>query len=117
MKFTITIDQVGVQRAGLADKTDLVDWALLDYLVDWAGVKQARRIIGDDNLIYVWCNYEHLMAEMPLLGITTKGALSRRFEKLRTLGLLKTIQQGNHTYVNVTDDTMKTMARGRYSDI
>lgn len=107
MKYTITIDQVGVQRAGLADKTDLVDWAIIDYLVDRACVEQAQCMIIKDALIYIWCDYEHLMAEMPLLGITTKGALSRRFEKLRGLGLIKTIQEGNRTYVHVTDDTME----------
>ncbi len=30
MKYAITINQVGIKEAGLLDKTDLVDWCIID---------------------------------------------------------------------------------------
>jgi len=85
MKFTITINQAGIADSGLAEHTDMIDWAILEYIKDWSMNPKAARI-GNK----VWINYSHLCKSMPLLGIKTKGPISRRISKLRELGLITT---------------------------
>ncbi|WP_427501361.1 hypothetical protein ACQE3E_06570 [Methylomonas sp. MED-D] len=83
MKFSIQINQLGVVEAGLADSTDLIDWALLEYVFDWQANTRAARL--EDH---VWLNYAHLIDEMPMLGLRLKSAISNRVKKLVGLGLL-----------------------------
>lgn len=83
MKYTITINQAGIADAGLAGKTDLIDWAILEYILAWQNHPKAARI-GDK----VWINYKHLISEMPLIGLNNKAAVSRRLSKLAELKLI-----------------------------
>jgi hypothetical protein len=86
MKYTLSaVNQVGIAEHGLLDKTDYVDWVLLDYVFDWQTNPKAR-YFGNK----VWLNFKHLIGELPLLGIKDKSAISRRFKKLRELNLLDT---------------------------
>ena len=84
MKYSININQAGVADAGFADgKTDLVDWAIIDYINTFATNPAAVTQNGR-----VWINYKNLIDQMPLLGLRTKSALSGRISKLQDLGLL-----------------------------
>lgn len=105
MKYTITINQVGIVRAGLADKTDLIDWAIIDYLQAWFFVAKEKTILNsEDGKQYTWVNYNHMIAEMPMLGLKDKDSLSYRIKKLKNLGLIKTIQTKDNTlYFILTD--------------
>lgn len=88
MKFTLnSINQAGIVAAGLEDKTDVIDWVILDYIFDWKASPKA--LVLDDR---VWISYSHLVKEMPLLGIKDKGAVSRRIKKLKELDLIDTFQ-------------------------
>ena len=68
MKYTILINQAAVVEAGLHKITDLVDWAILEYIVAWQTNPEAERNQDD----FVWINYKHFIAEMPLVGLNTK---------------------------------------------
>jgi hypothetical protein len=87
MKFTLNaINQLGIYQAGLADKTDLVDWVILDYIFDWQQNPRASFLNG-----LVWINFKHVIRECPLLGLKDKSSVSKRIKKLRELGLVSTI--------------------------
>jgi hypothetical protein len=100
MKYTILINQAGIYDSGLASVTDLVDWALLDYIATWQCNKMATKI-GNK----VWVNYRHLINQMPLLGLNNKAAVSKRIKKLTDLGLLEKHQDQNdfRLYVEPTE--------------
>lgn len=83
MKYSININQAGIADAGFADKTDLVDWALIDYIYAWQNNPAATRVGS-----LVWISYKHLISEMPLLGLKTKQAVSARMSKLKALSLI-----------------------------
>ena len=99
MKYSIQVNQLGIVTAGLHDTTDLTDWALLEYVFDWQTNTRAARI-GD----HVWLNYQHLIAEMPMLGLRIKSAVSNRVKKLVGLGLLSiTHGEDNRVFAKTTD--------------
>lgn len=99
MKYTFLINQAGIVDAGLAGSTDFNDWAILEYIAEWQVHGSATVIDG-----HVWINFRHLMQQMPLLSVQTKGALSRRLKKLADLGLISSFQsEGNLLYAKVTD--------------
>lgn len=84
MKYTITINQAGIADAGYAGKTDITDWAIVEYIFSWHGSPKA--IKRED---FVWINYLHLAENMPLLGLNSKQAVSKRILKLAKLALLE----------------------------
>jgi len=96
MLYTITINQVSIVENDLVDKTDMTDWAIINYLQNWYFTDQKKTIVKD-NKIYVWLNYKHLIKEMPLLKISGKVALSRRFAKLKSLNLIDTVQDNDNS--------------------
>jgi hypothetical protein len=49
MKYTITINQSAVFSNGMINKTDLVDWAIIDYLKDFAIYRKSKRIYVKDS--------------------------------------------------------------------
>jgi len=110
MKYTITINQVGIVKAGLHKKTDLVDWAIIDYLKDWFFMEKKKTILNhEDGKQYTWINYKFLLNSMPLLGIKKKDGLSYRIKKLRKLGLIKTISlKDNTTFFILTEFCIST---------
>ena len=83
MKYTATINLAGIHDAGLSDKTDVVDWVIIEYIADWYTTPKATK--RDDK---VWINYRHLIEELPLLGLKTKSSVSKRITKLASIGLL-----------------------------
>jgi len=99
MKFTFFIDQRAIVEAGFADKTDLVDWVLMDYIRSWEGSKYAQRLNGK-----VWICLSHIKNGLPLLGISDPSAFSRRLSKLADLGLIDKYRDAvnNKLYVETT---------------
>lgn len=85
MKFTILINQHAIDQKGLTDSTDLIDWAIMDYIQKWLTSPKAQRMGRK-----VWINYKHIIKEMPLLGLKAKSSISNRITKLTELGLLST---------------------------
>lgn len=85
MKYQIVINQGGIVAAGLDDKTDLNDWAILNHIYAWQANTKATRL-GDK----VWISYANIISELPLLGLKSKAAISKRISDLKELGLLET---------------------------
>jgi len=104
MKYTILINQVGIIENGWVKKTDIIDWCIIDYLRDWYFAETKRTIfVQDDGCNYVWVNYNHLIQELPIIGIKDKDALTKRFKKLKQLGLIKTFKDSqNNLYFILT---------------
>ncbi|MCX8015078.1 MAG: hypothetical protein N2748_03585, partial [candidate division WOR-3 bacterium] len=103
MKYTITVNQLGILYSGLIAETDLVDWAIVDYLKDFVYYRDRKRIIyqGEE---YIWLNYKHLISSLPLVHLPDKRTLWRRISKLRRLGLIKTLKaQDNTLYYTFTE--------------
>lgn len=110
MKYSITINQVGIANSGLAEKTDLADWAIIDYLKDWFFAETKKTILNhEDGKQYTWLNYNHLIQNMPLLPFKNKDGLSKRIKKLKSLNLIKTIvMKDNSLYFILTDFCIST---------
>jgi hypothetical protein len=83
MKYSFFIDQQAISNAGLIGKTDTSDWIIMEYIRAWEGTKLGVRQGGK-----IWINYQHLINEVPILGITSTSTISKRIKKLKTLGLL-----------------------------
>ena len=67
---------------------DLKDAYILTYLKD---LNQVKKIVRKkvDGEVYIWVNYEELMAYLPALRINTVDAMYRRFKKYEGIGLIK----------------------------
>ena len=115
MKEVILINQVGVAAAGLVGRTDLVDWAIVDYLGEEYFTKRRKTVfVPGKALSFVWVNYQRMLEEMPLLGICDKGALTNRLKKLRKLGLIETFRANDNTlYFILTPKCVGALKGGR----
>lgn len=84
--------------SGLINDTDLVDWALIDFISKFYASPKAKLYKG-----HVWINYKNLISEMPLCKLSTKQSVSRRISKLRDLNLITTIQcEEKKLYARIT---------------
>jgi hypothetical protein len=116
MKYTITINQYAVFTNGLINKTDFTDWAIIDYLKDFAIYKKAKRIVFQKEE-YIWLNYNHLIVSLPLIKFKSKSALSQRINKLRQLGLIKTCQDKDNTLYFTFTDKLIDICFARQTDL
>ncbi len=89
MKYTIIINQVGIVRAGLIDRTDVKDWVLLNFLNDFIADPNCNRVVYQ-NYEFVRVNYNDLIWALPILSIKNKAAISRRYKKYKKLDLIMT---------------------------
>jgi hypothetical protein len=70
----------------------------LEYVADWQ--LHAGGVVLDDH---VWLNYQHVINEMPMLGLNTKASVSKRVKKLVGLDLLSIIHdQDGRCFARVT---------------
>ncbi len=96
MKYTIIINQKALQK--IAPELDLIDAAILDYLIHWCAadrIKAARITMESDghSQRFTWINYTQLIKELPILKIKTKGAISRRITKIEKSGFIETTKE------------------------
>ncbi|MCS7258346.1 MAG: hypothetical protein NZ601_03130 [candidate division WOR-3 bacterium] len=96
MKYTIRINQYLVTKFGFSKYLDVIDLAIVDYLRDFVLYPDAKRIVYD-GVGYIWLNYRHLLASMPVLGIQNISGVSRRIAKLRGLGLIRTVKMSDNS--------------------
>ena len=87
MKYTITVSQIGADRAGLRGKIDIVDLALFDAFRDFANSNRCVKTMHNGR-IYFWIEYGSLIAEIPYSGLTTKDAIYRRMKKLASAEII-----------------------------
>ena len=93
MKYHISINQFVLAKSGL----DLKDCAILEYVKGWCSVddKKVKQMTLEENGFiyrYTWINFNHLIKEMPLLGIKQKASISRRITKLENAKFIKTFR-------------------------
>ena len=106
MKTTILINQAGIVAAGLADNTDLIDWAIIDYVHGLSRDPHAecRRFDGAN---FPRLNAQQLLDDMPMLGINSRSGVARRLTKLYNLGLLSVYaDKRNNSYARLTELAM-----------
>lgn len=96
MKYSIFINQYAITKLGLDKKTDLIDWAILDYLKDWTFATK-KKTLTLDGKEYIWINYNHLLEQMPLLGFKDKHSIGDRVKKFKLLNLIETFQSKDNT--------------------
>ena len=96
MKYSITINQLVLAYT----KLDIVEGAIIDYLYFICttpnGKVEEKRIEG-----FTWINYKHLMLEMPLLRIKSKGAITPRIKNIEKAGYIATKIIGQRMYIRV----------------
>ena len=115
MKYTIVIEQYMTCKAFPDEnhRPDLVDLAILDYIqAAYASLSQKMKRVEIDGKIFVWVNYQHLINEMPLLGINSKRAIVNRIKRLRDFGLIETYlakEEGNKLYVRLTKKAIEIL--------
>jgi len=118
MKYTFTINQAGICQAGLQSKTDLIDWAIIDYLKDWFFAEKKKTILRqEDGKQYTWLNYNHLLESNPLLTERDGKRLKKldkhligiRLKRLKNLNLIKLFQEKDNTiYFTLTEFCVET---------
>lgn len=97
--YSITIPQLGIVANGLLDKTDPVDWILLDYIRRWELNKKAQAITKDGKRL-IRINFKHLLESLPILHyfkIHSKPPITRKLQKLEKLGLIETFKAKDNT--------------------
>jgi hypothetical protein len=103
VKYTIFIKQNAIIKNGLAETTDLIDWAIIDYIL-WSYFSKNGKHINYLGKDFVWFNYNAVINNLPLIKIHTKTALSARIEGLYNEGLVETYQAPDHTlYIKPSD--------------
>jgi hypothetical protein len=103
LQYSITIPQLGVVANHLLDKTDVLDWIVLDYVRSFVSSKRAKAITKEGKR-FVWINYVHLRKSLPIIKVKSKHALSRRVQKLAKLGLLEVFRARDNTlFARLTD--------------
>jgi hypothetical protein len=90
MKYTILINQVNVVAHGLHHRTDLIDWAILDYIAHLQAVFPHT----SDNNGFIEINIDSLIIDMPILKIKTATQLQIIIQKLWELELIECVTIG-----------------------
>jgi len=107
MRNYITINQLAFSQLSqkVNIKIDLIDASIFEYIYKFAISNNAKKQIIN-NKLYIWCSYQKIIDDNPLLCIKSKRVIARRLEKLVKIGLLEKItdkKEGNKTFFNVTD--------------
>lgn len=105
MKYTIFINQSVLAQY---KKLDIKDGAILDYLIAFCSSddKSIRQLTIKERGVdyqYTWINYNHLIKEMPMLGIRSKEPITRRIKKIEKAGFIKTFRAPDMSlYIRLT---------------
>lgn len=86
VKISISINQAQVVTLGL--ELDLIDLALFDYCQSYLLSSKSNKTLVEGK-IYVQVRPEHIIADMPLLGLTTTKSINNHIDALIGAGLLE----------------------------
>lgn len=107
MRYTLTIPQDGVVRAGLWGKVDLRELCLLHYISGWAYCDAAERVtVGGVN--FRWLHAKTAIKELPILfepdapHKTRCNQLSAMLNNLRSAGLVASVRVGGRLFARHT---------------
>ena len=107
MKYSIFINQKNITE--LAPKLDIVDAAILDFLIHFCSSddKKIKQMTFQEEGIsyrYTWINYGYLIEQMPLLGIRQKTSITNRLQKISDEGFIKTFYaKDQNVYIRLTE--------------
>lgn len=97
IKPLFEINQKHVVDTGLVDRTDLIDWVIIDYIKGEWGKDRPSFYKG-----HVLIDLKTLCSMLPLCKLNSKQAASRRIKKLSETGLIGRIYDSeNKLYVKV----------------
>jgi uncharacterized phage protein (TIGR02220 family) len=89
MKYTIEgFSQKRLVELGL----DTVDACILRWFVDFSHTDKMVKFIRSglsDGVPFLWVNYQAVIDDLPILGITNREVIARRFKKMESCGLLE----------------------------
>ena len=108
MKYSFTLNQVGLARCGLIGKVGLAELCLLDYLRDWQACAGAKRVVRDGREFF-WLQRQRAVDELPLLLNpnadlrSKKNQLSRMVRALCLAGLVEKVMAGRDLYLRPSD--------------
>jgi len=111
MKYNIFINQKALSET----KLDIKDAAILDYLMAFCGIdnkniKQMNFEEKGKTYRYTWINFRHLIKEMPLLRIKSKGAITKRVENIKNAGFIKTfLAPEGSLYIRITEKAKEVL--------
>ena len=91
------------QPTAVAYGLNMDDLLLLKWFVDYRSTDRMELVMIDDVPFY-WVNYNKVLEDLPILRITNKDVLRRRFKKLCDAKVLKfhleKNKKGTFTYYN-----------------
>ena len=104
MKYNININQLALAGS----KLDLMDCAILDYLVVYCNSKSPaidhNRLIDKYGLIWTWISYQSIIDNNPLLRIKAKSVISERINRIARSGFIKIrFGNGRKLYILLTE--------------
>ncbi|MEO0092533.1 MAG: hypothetical protein ABIK61_07475 [candidate division WOR-3 bacterium] len=108
MKYHISINQAGVFVSGLLPHTDLIDWAIVDYLLGVSiALRMVRKVIDGEE--YVWVSTPAIVRQIPIIHLKRR-AVHMRLRNLEKLGLIA-IKMGERRqfYIRLTDKILSVL--------
>lgn len=84
MLYNININQISAINSGL--NLDIKDFAIWKYIQECVSSNIHDIVMTSDGVIHI--PYNSILQALPLLGIKTKGSLSRRLDNLVTANVL-----------------------------
>jgi hypothetical protein len=106
MKYTVEgLNQGRLLELGL----DGVDAIILRWYLDFL---PTMRQVQRDGTAYGWVAYAHLLRDLPIIGITDREALGRRFKKYKAAGLMRGYvdrKDENKTYFAMVPEVLTSL--------
>ena len=102
MKYTI---EGFNQEVLVSMKLDAADAIILRYIVDFYSTGKMVKVEADGKQ-YFWIKYGAVIEQVPIIGIKSKVALARRFDKYVACGLMEKVlwqHAGNYTCFRFTE--------------
>lgn len=86
MKFNILINQKAAIDSGL--DLDIIDLSIFVTLKDFALSKRCEKMKAEDGTVYYLFSWGLIVKELPILGLNSRQAVFKRFEKLRAANVI-----------------------------
>jgi len=96
MRYSINLNQLVLAYT----KLDIIEGAILTYL-NFICTTVNEKVAKERVEGFTWVNYKHLMLEMPLLRIKSKGAITPRIKNIEKAGYIETKIIGQRMYIRV----------------
>lgn len=103
MKYNININQKALIE--LSSDMDVFDASILEYIKSMCSSSsekiEDKRIKDEHNNIWTWIDLGGVMKDMPLLQIKSKGAITRRIQKIEKNGFIRTYKKSINGHIRL----------------